>query len=137
MIFNFESTRHAFCTPSFSTPCVTVPQFPLLHFPPQPFPTASCRYFHSCIFHSRIFSPPAMTPRLSQPVVVYTLSLTFQHQQRAAVSDTSAMTRSADATSRLNAPSATLSTPGCRQRRQACAGTDRELATPLGYAAYI
>jgi len=32
MIFNFESTRHTFCTPSFSTPCVTVPLFPLMHF---------------------------------------------------------------------------------------------------------
>jgi len=79
MIFNFESTRHAFCTPSFSTPlgyraaistpafstpCITVPIFPLPHFPPLPFPTASWRYFHSCVFHSRIFSPPAESCRV-------------------------------------------------------------------------
>jgi len=56
----------------------------------------------------------------SQPVVVYTLSLTSQLQPCA---DTSTTPRSPDAMSRPVALSATASTPACRQRRQSCVGT--------------
>jgi len=49
-------------------------------------------------------------------------SSTGRLRQRAAVSNTSPTPQSADATSRLIAPSATAWTPGCRQR-QACADT--------------
>ena len=59
---------------------------------------------------------------------------TVQVQPGAVVSDPSPTPRSADATSRLIAPSATAQTPGRRQRRQACATT---LATLLGYAANL
>ena len=68
---------------------------------------------------------------------VTTVLLCWRHATiplRAVVSYPSPTPRSADATSRLIAPSAISPTPGRRQRRQTCAVT---LATLLAYAAYF
>jgi len=62
-----------------------------------------------------IIADLSLTQRLSQSVVIYTLSLTSWLWPRAAVFNTSMMPRSPDATSRPVAPSATASTPACRQ----------------------
>ena len=60
------------------------------------------------------------TRRSLQPVADLTAPTTCRRLRH--VTDD---TRSPDATSRLNAPSATASTPACRQRQQTCASTAR------------